>query len=76
LAIEHAGRGISVNAVSPGAIKTSMNPPEMHEFLAGLQPMRRMGEVHEIVEEVLYLESGLRYRRNPACRRRCLRRQW
>jgi NAD(P)-dependent dehydrogenase (short-subunit alcohol dehydrogenase family) len=58
LAIEHAGRGISVNAVSPGAIKTSMNPPEMHEFLAGLQPMRRMGEVPEIVEEVLYLEKA------------------
>jgi hypothetical protein len=35
-----------------------MNPPEMHEFLAGLQPMRRMGEVHEIVEEVLYLEKA------------------
>ena len=35
-----------------------MNPPEMHEFLAGLQPMRRTGEVHEIVEEVLYLEKA------------------
>ena len=58
LAIEYASRGIRVNAVSPGAIKTPMNPPEMHEFLAGLQPMGRMGEMHEIVEAVLYLEKA------------------
>jgi NAD(P)-dependent dehydrogenase (short-subunit alcohol dehydrogenase family) len=58
LAIEYAGRGIRVNAVSPGAIKTPMNPSEMHEFLAGLQPMGRMGEMHEIVEAVLYLERA------------------
>lgn len=58
LAIEYAGRGIRVNAVSPGAVKTPMNPPEMHDFLAGLQPMNRMGEVHEIVEAVLYLEKA------------------
>ena len=58
LAIEYAGRGIRVNAVSPGAIKTPMNPPEMHEFLAGLHPMGRMGEMHEIVEAVLYLERA------------------
>jgi NAD(P)-dependent dehydrogenase (short-subunit alcohol dehydrogenase family) len=58
LAIEYAGRGIRVNAVSPGAIKTPMNPPGMHEFLAGLHPMGRMGEIHEIVEAVLYLERA------------------
>jgi NAD(P)-dependent dehydrogenase (short-subunit alcohol dehydrogenase family) len=58
LAIEYATRGIRVNAVSPGATKTPMNSPEMHEFLAGLQPMGRMGEIHEIVEAVLYLEKA------------------
>jgi NAD(P)-dependent dehydrogenase (short-subunit alcohol dehydrogenase family) len=58
LAIEYASRGIRVNAVSPGATKTPMNPPEIHKFLAGLQPMGRMGEMHEIVEAVLYLEKA------------------
>jgi NAD(P)-dependent dehydrogenase (short-subunit alcohol dehydrogenase family) len=58
LAIEYATRGIRVNAVSPGAIKTPMNPPDMHAFLAGLQPVGRMGEMHEIVEAVLYLEKA------------------
>ena len=58
LANEYASRGIRVNAVSPGAIKTPMHPPEAHEVLAGLQPMGRMGETHEIVDAVLYLETA------------------
>jgi NAD(P)-dependent dehydrogenase (short-subunit alcohol dehydrogenase family) len=58
LAIEYAGRGIRVNAVSAGAIKTPMHPPEAHQFLAGLQPMGRMGEMDEIVDAVLFLEKA------------------
>lgn len=58
LAIEYAGRGIRVNAVSPGIIKTPMHPVETHEYLAKLHPMGRMGEIDDIVEAILYLESA------------------
>jgi NAD(P)-dependent dehydrogenase (short-subunit alcohol dehydrogenase family) len=58
LAIEYASRGIRVNAVSPGATKTPMHSPQMHDFLAGLQPMGRMGETQEVLDAVLYLEKA------------------
>jgi NAD(P)-dependent dehydrogenase (short-subunit alcohol dehydrogenase family) len=58
LAIEYASRGIRVNAVSPAATKTPMHSPEVYEFLAGLQPMGRMGQPHEIVDAVLHLEKA------------------
>jgi NAD(P)-dependent dehydrogenase (short-subunit alcohol dehydrogenase family) len=58
LAIEFAGRGVRVNAVSPGIIKTPMHGPEMHEFFAKQHPVGRMGETSDIVEAVLYLERA------------------
>jgi len=58
LAIEYAARGVRVNAVSLGVIKTPMHRPETHEFLAKLHPVGRMGEVRDIVDAVLYLEGA------------------
>ena len=58
LAIEYATKGVRVNAVSPGIIKSPMHAPETHEFLAALHPVKRMGEMRDIVDAVLYLESA------------------
>jgi NAD(P)-dependent dehydrogenase (short-subunit alcohol dehydrogenase family) len=58
LAIEVAKRGVRVNAVAPGAVKTPMHAPATHDFLAKIHPVGRMGEVQNIVDAVLFLESA------------------
>lgn len=58
LAIEYAKRGIRVNSIAPGVIKTPMHAPETHATLAGLHPVGRMGEISDIVQAALYLESA------------------
>ena len=58
LAIEYAKKGIRLNAVAPGVIKTPMHPAEYHDMLDGLHPLGRMGEMSDITNAVLYLDSA------------------
>jgi NAD(P)-dependent dehydrogenase (short-subunit alcohol dehydrogenase family) len=58
LAIEYASRGIRVNAVSPGVIQTPIHPPETYDALAALHPIGRVGQVSDIVDGILFLESS------------------
>ncbi|MGW4957877.1 SDR family NAD(P)-dependent oxidoreductase [Nonomuraea sp. NPDC004186] len=58
LAIEYASRGIRVNAVAPGVIRTPMHPAETYDLLAGLHPVGRMGEISDIVDAIVYLETA------------------
>ena len=58
LAIEYAARGIRVNAVSPGIIQTPEHPPEMYGGLARYHPLGRVGQVRDIVDGILFLESS------------------
>ncbi|QSN63109.1 MULTISPECIES: SDR family NAD(P)-dependent oxidoreductase [unclassified Caballeronia] len=59
MAIEYAARGIRVNAVAPGVIRTPMHDPDMVEKLAAFHPMNKLGEVEDIVRAVLYLEDAV-----------------
>jgi NAD(P)-dependent dehydrogenase (short-subunit alcohol dehydrogenase family) len=58
LAIEYASRGVRVNAVSLGVIKTPAHDPASYEGLAGLHPLGRVGEVDDVVGAILYLERA------------------
>ena len=61
LAVEYASRGIRVNAVAPGIIQTPLHPPESYTAgaLAGkMPPLGRVGQVSDIVDGILYLESA------------------
>ena len=58
LAIEYASRGIRFNAVSPGIIQTPLHDPDSYAASAALVPMGRVGQVSDIVDGVLFLESS------------------
>jgi NAD(P)-dependent dehydrogenase (short-subunit alcohol dehydrogenase family) len=59
LAVEYASRGIRVNAVSPGIIQTPVHPAESYAGLGTqLPPIGHVGQVSDIVDGILYLESS------------------
>jgi NAD(P)-dependent dehydrogenase (short-subunit alcohol dehydrogenase family) len=58
LAIEYAKRGIRSNAVAPGIVKSPMHPEETHAALGALHPVGHMGEMSDIVNAILYLDSA------------------
>jgi 3-oxoacyl-(acyl-carrier-protein) reductase len=58
LALEVARKGITVNAVAPGFVKTEMTgkiPPEVVEKIVERIPMRRFAEPREISRVVVFL---------------------
>jgi NAD(P)-dependent dehydrogenase (short-subunit alcohol dehydrogenase family) len=58
LAIEFAARGVRVNAVSPGIIRTPLHAAETHDTYAALHPVGRMGSIDDVVRGVMYLEQA------------------
>ncbi|MCC8404631.1 SDR family oxidoreductase [Paraburkholderia sp. MMS20-SJTN17] len=58
LAIEYAKRGIRVNAVSPGIIKSPMHREETHTALGALHPIGHMGEMSDVANAVLFLDGA------------------
>jgi NAD(P)-dependent dehydrogenase (short-subunit alcohol dehydrogenase family) len=58
LAIEYAAKGIRVNAVAPGIIKSPMHAPETHDALGAFNPLGRIGEVSDIADAILFLDSA------------------
>ena len=60
LAREVGARGITVNAVAPGFIKTDMTdalPEQQREALSSQIPLGRLGSVDEVASSVLFLAS-------------------
>ena len=58
LAIEYASRGLRVNAVSLGVIKTPTHDESSYAGMGALHPVGRVGEIEDVVGGVLYLESA------------------
>jgi NAD(P)-dependent dehydrogenase (short-subunit alcohol dehydrogenase family) len=58
LAIEYASRGIRFNTVSPGIIQTPLHDPASYASSAQHVPMGRVGQIDDIVQGVLFLESS------------------
>jgi NAD(P)-dependent dehydrogenase (short-subunit alcohol dehydrogenase family) len=58
LAVEYASRGVRVNAVSLGVIKTPGHDEGSYAAAGELHPVGRPGEIEDVVRGVLYLEAA------------------
>ncbi len=58
LAIEYASRGVRVNAVSLGVVRTPLHDADSYAGMAALHPLGRVGDVSDVVDGVLYLEQA------------------
>lgn len=62
IAVEAAPRGVRVNGVAPGGVKTAMtaayvDDPQVGAFIAQATPLARWAEPEEIADAVLFLAS-------------------
>lgn len=58
LAIEYASRGVRVNAVALGVIRTPMHDPATYAGMSALHPLGRLGEISDVVDAILYLDRA------------------
>lgn len=59
LAADHGANGIRINALLPGGTRTAMagDDSSVHEFIAGLHPLKRIADPEEIAQAALFLIS-------------------
>jgi NAD(P)-dependent dehydrogenase (short-subunit alcohol dehydrogenase family) len=58
LAIEYAARGVRVNAVALGVVRTLAHDPASYTGLGALHPLGRVAEVSDVVDGIMYLEGA------------------
>jgi len=57
-AVELGPYGITVNAISPGAVQTGWIPPPMEKEIAAQYPLRRIGRPEDIARAALFFASN------------------
>jgi len=58
LAVEYAKAGIRFNAVAPGVVNTPLHKDAPKDSLEARQPMRKIAEVKDVVDAVLYMAQA------------------